>query len=69
MRERKQKKRTEVLPEGTPSIGQTMRCIADLGGYTGVSSGGPSGSITLARGYEKLITAVQAVQAWEQAQN
>lgn len=67
--ERKQKKRTEALPEGIPSIGQAMRWIADLGGYTGLSSGGPPGSITLGRGYEKLKIAVQAVQAWEQAQN
>jgi len=65
----KQKKRTETIPDGIPTIGQAMRWIADLGGYTGVSSGGPPGSITLGRGYEKLIVAVQAVQAWEQAQN
>ena len=66
---REQKKRTETIPDGIPTIGQAMRWIADLGGYTGVSSGGPPGSITLGRGYEKLIVAVQAVQAWEQAQN
>jgi hypothetical protein len=66
---KKQKKRTETVPDGIPTISQAMRWIADLGGYTGVSSGGPPGSITLARGYEKLIVAVQAVEAWEQAQN
>jgi hypothetical protein len=66
---KKQKKRTETVPDGIPSIGQAMRWIAELGGYTGVSSGGPPGSITLARGYEKLVIAVQAVEAWEQAQN
>lgn len=66
---REQKKRTEVVHDGTPSIGDAMRWIADLGGYTGKSSGGPPGSITLTRGYEKLKTAIQAIEAWELARN
>lgn len=50
----RQKKRTEVIPEGMPTIGQVVRWIADLGGYTGKSSGGPPGSITIGRGLEWL---------------
>jgi hypothetical protein len=49
------KKRTETIPTGMPSIGQAVRWIAELGGYTGKSSGGPPGSITIARGFERLL--------------
>lgn len=49
------KKRTETIPTGMPTIGQAVRWIADLGGYTGKSSGGPPGSITIARGFERLL--------------
>ena len=49
------KKRTETIPTGMPSIGQAVRWTADLGGYTGKSSGGPPGSITIARGLERLL--------------
>jgi hypothetical protein len=48
------KKRTEVVPDDLPTIAQAVRWIADLGGYTGKSSGGPPGSITVARGLEVL---------------
>lgn len=48
------KSRTEVIPEGMPTIGLAVRWIADLGGFTGKSSGGPPGSITIARGLEYL---------------
>lgn len=60
---RVQKKRTESVPDGIPSMGQAMNWIADLGGYTGKASGGPPGSITLARGLERLRSAVQGVLA------
>lgn len=50
----RQKKRTEVIPEGVPTIGQAVGWIADLGGYTGKNSGGPPGSITIGRGMEWL---------------
>jgi len=38
---RRQKKKTEHIPDGIPTIGQATRWIADIGGYTGKSSGGP----------------------------
>ncbi len=47
--------RTETIPEGVPSIAQAVRWIADLGGYTGKSSGGPPGSTTIGRGLERLM--------------
>lgn len=57
------KKRTEVIPDGVPTIAQATRWLADLGGYTGKSSGGPPGSITIGRGLERLQFAVLGVEA------
>lgn len=47
-------RRPDEIPDGMPSIAQAVRWVADLGGYTGKSSGGPPGSITIARGLEYL---------------
>jgi hypothetical protein len=60
---RRYKKRTEDVPDGVPSMAQATRWIADIGGYTGKSSGGPPGSITIARGLERLRNGVEAVLA------
>jgi hypothetical protein len=49
------KSRVETIPDGVPSIAQAVRWIADLGGYTGKSSGGPPGSTTIGRGLERLL--------------
>src|SRR5262249_35347081 len=57
------KKRTETIPDGVPTIAQAVRWIADLGGYTGKSSGGPPGSIVIARGMETLAVATQTLGA------
>ena len=51
---RKARTRTEVIPKSNPTIGQAVLWIAQMGGYTGKSSGGPPGSITIARGLERL---------------
>ena len=58
-----QKKKTESIPDGVPPISLAVRWIADLGGYTGKSSGGPPGATTLARGLFKVETAVQLLQS------
>jgi len=60
---RKFKKRTETIPDTTPTIAQAARWIADLGGYTGKSSGGPFGSITLGRGMTKVVTAAAMLES------
>ena len=49
------KSRVEVVPDSVPTIAQAVRWIADLGGYTGKSSGGPPGSTTIGRGLERLM--------------
>jgi hypothetical protein len=54
-----QKKKTEVVGDAVPTIGVAVRWIADLGGYTGKSSGGPPGATTLGRGLEDLAVATR----------
>lgn len=45
-----------------PSIGEAVRWIADLGGYTGQSSGGPPGTIVIGRGLSRLESAARIVK-------
>lgn len=59
---REQKKKTELVPDSMPTIAQATRWIADLGGYTGKSSGGPPGSITIRRGLDYLKPAAQLLR-------
>lgn len=63
---RRIKNSVESVPDD-PNISQAVTWIAQLGGYTGKSSGGPPGSITIARGFEKLLASVEAVLAVENA--
>lgn len=42
-----------------PTLGQVARWIADLGGYTGKSSGGPFGTKVLARGMDYIAPVAQ----------
>ena len=63
---RKYKKRTETIPDAMPTIAQAARWIADLGGYTGKSSGGPFGSITLGRGLTKVVTVASALESLDE---
>ena len=44
------------------SIGQLTQWIAELGGYTGKSSGGPPGAITLGRGLAQVIPVARAIR-------
>jgi hypothetical protein len=60
---REYKKRTETIPDATPSIAQATLWIAELGGYTGKSSGGPPGSTTIRRGLDRLQPAAQLLAA------
>jgi Transposase Tn5 dimerisation domain len=58
----KRKKKTETIPTGVPTIAQAVQWIAELGGYTGKSSGGPPGSATIGRGLERLAPAAEMVR-------
>jgi hypothetical protein len=46
-----------------PTMGEAVLWLAELGGYTGKSSGGPPGSITLKRGLDKLSPAADLLRA------
>jgi hypothetical protein len=61
----KNKKRTEPEPPPNPTIGHAVTWIAEMGGYIGKSSGGPPGSITIARGLEQLRAWADALEALE----
>jgi hypothetical protein len=56
---RRRKKKTETITDDIPSIATAVTWIAELGGYTGKSSGGPPGSVTIARGLESLMPAAE----------
>jgi len=53
--------RKQPPTEAMPSIGEAVRWIAELGGYTGKSSGGPPGAATIGRGLQRLETAAIVV--------
>lgn len=63
----KHKARTEILSEGMPTIAQAVLWIAELGGYTGKSSGGPPGSTTIGRGLERLMIWAEAFESCEKS--
>lgn len=46
-----------------PTLGEATRWIADLGGYTGKSSGGPPGTVVLQRGMLRVLAAAEALDA------
>ena len=62
---RGEKKRNETIPDDTPTLGQAVRWIADLGGYIGSKSSGPPGSTVIARGLERLTIAAELLGALE----
>lgn len=57
-------KKTETIPDSVPTIAQATLWLAELGGYTGKSSGGPPGTITISRGLAKLRSAADAIAAF-----
>ena len=56
-------KRTENISDNVPDLATATRWIAELGGYTGKSSGGPPGSVTISRGLEQLHVAAEVLAA------
>ncbi len=59
---RKYKKRTDPVPMNEATVGELISWIADVGGYTGRSSGGPPGAIFLRRGMETLAPAAAQLE-------
>ena len=46
-----------------PTVGEVVRWIADLGGYTGKSSGGPPGAKVLSRGLLRIVDLAAALSS------
>ena len=58
------KRRTgRQIPDDMPTMKQATTWMAELGGYTGKSSGGPPGTVTLARGLLRVRAAADAIEA------
>ena len=56
------KKTTGRQPGEMPNIGEMVTWVAELGGYTGKSSGGPPGAIVIARGLERIQPVVEVLR-------
>lgn len=57
-------KARQHLPEGAvPTLKQAVQWVAEIGGYTGKSSGGPPGSVTINRGLREVLTVARALTA------
>lgn len=55
------KKPAKFKPGDIPPISIVIRWLAEIGGYTGRSSGGPPGAIVLARGLDRIQLAAQVL--------
>jgi len=63
---RRTKKRTDPMPGDNPTIGEAVRWLADIGGYTGPRvSGGPPGAITIRRGLDYVRPIADALEQLE----
>ena len=64
---RRQNNHRDMTPlDEIPNLNQATLWIAELGGYTGKSSGGPPGAITIRRGLERLQPAADVLRALDQ---
>jgi hypothetical protein len=59
---RQYKKRNERLPKGIPTVRQVTLWLAELGGYTSKSYGGPPGSTTIKRGLDFVLPVATALE-------
>ncbi len=62
---RKYKKRTETISDAMPTLAQATYWLAELGGYTGKSSGGPPGSTNIRRGLDFVRPAAITLETLE----
>jgi hypothetical protein len=59
---RRYKAKNQPEPSPTPAIAEIVRWIAEIGGYTGKSPGGPPGAITIRRGLDFIAPAAAALE-------
>jgi hypothetical protein len=59
---RKYAKRTETIPDDTPSLGDAVRWLAQLGGHAGHRSSGRPGAVTIRRGLEFIAPVAIALR-------
>jgi hypothetical protein len=57
------KRAGRTIPNAIPTIAQATLWVAELGGYTGKSSGGPPGAICIARGLARVRAAADVIEA------
>ena len=50
------------IPDGMPTVAKATTWLAELGGYTGKSSGGPPGTVTLSRGLLRMRAVADAIE-------
>jgi hypothetical protein len=62
------RKRTKRRLGDVPSLVEMVRMVADLGGYTGKSSGGPPGATVIGRGLQRVMIAAEVVEAIQREQ-
>ena len=58
-----------VARGATPTLGQLTQWIADIGGYTGKSSGGPPGTKILSRAMERVNVAAEIIASLRNGQD
>jgi hypothetical protein len=51
-----------VDPAAVPTLAQAVRWVAEIGGYTGRSSGGPPGLVVIQRGLLDVAAAARALR-------
>jgi hypothetical protein len=59
------RKRTKFKLGDVPTLGDLVRMVADIGGYTGNSSGGPPGPTVIARGLERIGIGAEILEAMQ----
>jgi hypothetical protein len=59
---RREKKRTETIPDSTPDMSTAARWLANLGGWHASPSAGPPGAIVIGRGLSRVIAAAEIIE-------
>jgi hypothetical protein len=59
---RREKKRTETIPDDVPDMDTATRWLAHLGGWHVARSAGPPGAIVIGRGLARVVTAAAVLE-------